>query len=142
MPRLKNRACTENRGESGKSRIANGSSNDSSISCKRQRAIQIEGRIIPIKLHSGSNCKCNAHAMYLHCIYTTGASCQHHTEYSAKKFAGTIACPERRSSESRLRTSAQNAIPAKGRARPRTRSHLSGHLASRPEPPRSYPKPP
>src|SRR5262245_38214650 len=32
MPRLKNRACTENLGESGSNRTANGSSNDSSIS--------------------------------------------------------------------------------------------------------------
>src|SRR5690349_9754319 len=32
MPKLKNRACTENRAESGNTRKANGSSNDSSIS--------------------------------------------------------------------------------------------------------------
>src|SRR6185312_2495879 len=32
MPKLKNRACAENRGESGNSRSANGSSKDSSTS--------------------------------------------------------------------------------------------------------------
>jgi hypothetical protein len=32
MPRLKNLACTENRGESGNNRTAKGSSKDSSIS--------------------------------------------------------------------------------------------------------------
>ena len=43
IPRLKNRACTENRGESGKSRIANGSSNDSSISCKVKELSRLKG---------------------------------------------------------------------------------------------------
>src|SRR2546428_12111723 len=43
IPRLKNLACTENRGESGSSRTANGSSNDSSISCSVKELSRLKG---------------------------------------------------------------------------------------------------
>ena len=43
IPRLKNRVWTENLGESGKTLTANGSSNDSSISCNVKELSRLKG---------------------------------------------------------------------------------------------------
>ena len=45
MPRLKNLACTENRGVSGSNRTAKGSSNDSSISCRVKELSKLKGEL-------------------------------------------------------------------------------------------------
>src|SRR5262245_22529147 len=53
MPRLKNRACAENRGESGSSRTANGSSNDSSISLSDKELVKSPGGLFQSNSISG-----------------------------------------------------------------------------------------
>src|SRR6516225_398531 len=68
MPRLKNLACTENLGESGKSRTAKGSSNDSSISCNVKELSRLKGGLfqsnsIVVQLYIV--CPCNVFTMYL-----------------------------------------------------------------------------
>ena len=73
MPRLKNRACTENRGVSGNSRMANGSSKDSSISCRVKELSKLKGGLCQSNSIFESECLFVAHAMYLRCIYTVGA---------------------------------------------------------------------
>src|SRR6516164_25867 len=68
-PRLKNLVWTENRGESGKSRIAKGSSNDSSISVNVKELSRLKGGLfqsnsILAQLYIVR--PCNVVTMYLH----------------------------------------------------------------------------
>src|SRR2546426_9425707 len=69
-PRLKNLACTENRGESGNSRTANGSSNDSSISCSVKELSRLKGGLFQSNsmLLAGMSIQrpCNVFTLYLH----------------------------------------------------------------------------
>src|ERR1041385_2176038 len=68
-PRLKNLVCTEKRGESGNNRIAKGSSNDSSISCKVKELSRLKGGLFQsnsIELQLYIVCPCNVFTMYLH----------------------------------------------------------------------------
>src|SRR5580765_5629093 len=69
MPRLKNRAWTENLGESGSTFKAKGSSNDSSISCRVKELSRLKGglfqsnSILAVQLYIES--PCNVFTMYL-----------------------------------------------------------------------------
>src|SRR5260370_33729005 len=69
MPRLKNRAWTENRGVSGISRTAKGSSNDSSISCRVKEPSTLKGGLFQSNSIFGFHCRLKAHSKYIQCIY-------------------------------------------------------------------------
>src|SRR5438094_7114645 len=70
MPRLKNLACTVKRGESGRTRTANGSSNDSSISCSVKELSRLKGGLFQSNsiLSAGMYFQrpCNVFTLYLH----------------------------------------------------------------------------
>ena len=63
FPKLKNRACTENRDESGINLTANGSSNDSSISRCVKEPLKSKDGLFQSNSMAGVNCKSIAHAM-------------------------------------------------------------------------------
>ena len=65
IPRLKNRACTENLGESGSNRIANGSSNDSSMSRNVNELSTLNGGL----LQSNSISELTVNQSPLQCLY-------------------------------------------------------------------------
>src|SRR5580658_3352852 len=67
-PRLKKRAWTAKRGESGKSRTAKGSSNDSSMDCSVRELSMLKGKFVQSN-SINAVCKSIAHALCLHCIY-------------------------------------------------------------------------
>ena len=62
-PKLKNLACTENRGEPGNNLIANGSSKDSSTSRGVKELSHSKGALFQSNSIGGVNCISNAHAM-------------------------------------------------------------------------------
>src|SRR6266404_1814595 len=70
IPRLKNLAWTVNRGESGSTRTANGSSNDSSISCNVKELSRLKGGLFQSNsiLSAGMYFQrpCNVFTLYLH----------------------------------------------------------------------------
>src|SRR5437870_12332748 len=70
IPRLKNLACTVNRGESGSTRTANGSSKDSSISCSVKELSRLKGGLFQSNsmLLAGMSIQrpCNVFTLYLH----------------------------------------------------------------------------
>src|SRR5256885_16379724 len=70
MPRLKNLACSENRVESGSNLTANGSSNDSSISCSVKELSRLKGGLFQSNsmLLAGMSIQrpCNVFTLYLH----------------------------------------------------------------------------
>src|SRR5439155_20413456 len=70
IPRLKNLACTVNRGESGSTRTANGSSKDSSISCSVKELSRLKGGLFQSNsiLSAGIYFQrpCNVFTLYLH----------------------------------------------------------------------------
>src|SRR5713226_9911779 len=70
MPRLKERDCTAKREESGRSRTANGSSNDSSMSLMLKELLRLNGGLFQSNSITTRYCMSIAHAMYGQCIYT------------------------------------------------------------------------
>src|SRR5207245_8252110 len=70
IPRLKNLACTVKRGESGRTRTANGSSKDSSISCSVKELSRLKGGLFQSNsiLSAGMYFQrpCNVFTLYLH----------------------------------------------------------------------------
>src|SRR6266566_3274559 len=70
IPRLKNLACTVNRGESGSTRTANGSSKDSSISCSVKELSRLKGGLFQsnsiLSVGMYFQRPCNVFTLYLH----------------------------------------------------------------------------